>query len=166
MTCPATASCSSRRSSSSRSARASSCRSWSSPSTRSAASPSRPWGCCSPSRPALASPPSRPSRPTSHPPAPPPRLSSFWHDLPRDGKLLISTVVLQSIGTGLVLPFMVVYLNEVRGIALETVGLLLALQAGVGIAIVTPVGALIDRVGPRRVYASSLIALVIADVLL
>ncbi|HEY9494470.1 MAG TPA: MFS transporter [Intrasporangium sp.] len=95
-----------------------------------------------------------------------PRLSSFWHDLPRDGKLLISTVVFQSIGTGLVLPFMVVYLNEVRGIALETVGLLLALQAGVGIAIVTPVGALIDRVGPRRVYASSLIALVVADVLL
>lgn len=95
-----------------------------------------------------------------------PALSSFWHDLPRDGKLLISTVVFQSIGTGLVLPFMVVYLNEVRGIALETVGLLLALQAGVGIAIVTPVGALIDRVGPRRVYASSLVSLVIADVLL
>jgi MFS family permease len=94
-----------------------------------------------------------------------PPLSSFWHDLPRDGKLLISTVVFQSIGTGLVLPFMVVYLNEVRGIALETVGLLLALQAGVGIAIVTPVGALIDRVGPRRVYASSLVALMAADVL-
>ena len=98
--------------------------------------------------------------------SPKPRFSSFWHDLPRDGKLLISTVVFQSIGTGLVLPFMVVYLNEVRGIALETVGLLLALQAGVGIAIVTPVGALIDRVGPRRVYASSLIALAVADVLL
>jgi MFS family permease len=95
-----------------------------------------------------------------------PTLSSFWHDLPRDGKLLISTVVFQSIGTGLVLPFMVVYLNEVRGIALETVGLLLALQAGVGIAIVTPVGALIDRIGPRRVYASSLVALGVADVLL
>ncbi|ADU46970.1 MFS transporter [Intrasporangium calvum] len=95
-----------------------------------------------------------------------PTLSSFWQDLPRDGKLLISTVVFQSIGTGLVLPFMVVYLNEVRGIALETVGLLLALQAGVGIAVVTPVGALIDRVGPRRVYASSLVALILADILL
>lgn len=95
-----------------------------------------------------------------------PRLSSFWHDLPREGKLLISTVVFQSIGTGLVLPFMVVYLHEVRGISLETVGLLLALQAGVGIVLVTPAGALIDRIGPRRVYASSLVALLVADVLL
>ncbi|MDC5698296.1 MFS transporter [Intrasporangium calvum] len=95
-----------------------------------------------------------------------PSLASFWHDLPRDGKLLVSTVVFQSIGTGLVLPFGVVYLNEVRGIALETVGLLLALQAAVGIAVVAPVGALIDRVGPRRVYASSLVALTVADVLL
>ena len=43
-----------------------------------------------------------------------PTLSSFWHDLPRDGKLLISTVVFSSLGTGLVLPFMVVYLHEVR----------------------------------------------------
>ena len=95
-----------------------------------------------------------------------PRLSSFWHDLPREGKLLISTVVFQSIGTGLVLPFLVVYLHEVRGISLETVGLLLALQAGVGIVLVTPAGALIDRIGPRRVYASSLVALMVADVLL
>ena len=95
-----------------------------------------------------------------------PPLSSFWHDLPRDGRLLISTVVFQAIGTGLVLPFMVVYLHEVRGIALETVGLLLALQAGVGIVLVTPAGALIDRIGPRRVYASSLVALLLADILL
>ncbi|GAB3886820.1 MFS transporter [Terrabacter terrigena] len=95
-----------------------------------------------------------------------PPLSSFWHDLPREGRLLISTVVFQSIGTGLVLPFMVVYLHEVRGIALETVGLLLALQAGVGIVMVTPVGALIDRIGARRVYVSSLVALLVADVVL
>ena len=95
-----------------------------------------------------------------------PRLSSFWHDLPREGKFLISTIIFQSIGTGLVLPFAVVYLNEVRGIALETVGVLLALQAGVGIAVVTPVGSLIDRIGPRRVYVSSLVALGVADILL
>ena len=95
-----------------------------------------------------------------------PPLSSFWRDLPREGRLLISTVVFQSVGTGLVLPFMVVYLHEVRGIALETVGLLLALQAGVGIVMVTPVGALIDRIGARKVYVSSLLALLLADVVL
>jgi MFS family permease len=95
-----------------------------------------------------------------------PPLRSFWHDLPRDGKLLISTVVFQSMGTGLVLPFMVVYLHEVRGLPLETVGLLLALQAGVGIVMVTPAGALIDRIGARLVYVSSLVALLVADVML
>lgn len=95
-----------------------------------------------------------------------PSLASFWHDLPREGRFLISTVIFSSIGTGLVLPFMVVYLNEVRGIALETVGLLLALQAGVGIAVVPPIGALIDRIGARLVYASSMVALMVGDVLL
>ncbi|MEW1954328.1 MFS transporter [Terrabacter sp. NPDC080008] len=95
-----------------------------------------------------------------------PPLSSFWHDLPREGRWLISTVLVQSIGTGLVLPFLVVYLHEVRGISLETVGLLLAFQAGVGIVLVTPAGALIDRIGARFVYASALIALLVGDVLL
>ncbi len=95
-----------------------------------------------------------------------PKLSSFWRDLPREGKFLISTVIFSAVGTGLVLPFMVVYLHEVRGIALETVGLLFALQAGVGIAVVPPIGALIDRIGARLVYASSMVALIIGDVLL
>lgn len=99
-------------------------------------------------------------------PRPRPTLSSFWRDLPREGKLLISTVIFSSIGTGLVLPFMVVYLHEVRGIPLETVGLLLAMQAGIGIAVVPPIGALIDRIGPRLVYASSMVALLIGDVLI
>jgi MFS family permease len=89
----------------------------------------------------------------------------FWRELPRDGKLLISTVVFSSLGTGLVLPFMVVYLHEVRGIPLETVGLLLALQAAIGILVVPPMGAIIDRVGPRLVYVSAMVALVIGDVI-
>jgi MFS family permease len=90
----------------------------------------------------------------------------FWRELPRDGRFLISTVVFSSLGTGLVLPFMVVYLHEVRHIPLETVGLLLALQAGLGIVVVPPIGALIDRIGPRLVYASSTVALMIGDVLI
>ena len=95
-----------------------------------------------------------------------PKLSSFWRDLPREGRLLISTVIFSAVGTGLVLPFMVVYLHEVRDIPLETVGLLLALQAGIGIAVVPPIGALIDRIGPRLVYASSMVALLVGDVLI
>ena len=57
--------------------------------------------------------------------APRPALSSFWHDLPREGRLMLSVVVFEFLGTGLVLPFHVVYLHEVRGFALSDVGLLL-----------------------------------------
>jgi hypothetical protein len=48
--------------------------------------------------------------------------SSFWHDLPREGRLLLSIVVIQFLGTGLVLPFLVVYLHEIRGFSLGDVG--------------------------------------------
>ena len=34
-----------------------------------------------------------------------PSLASFWNDLPRDGKFLLSTVAVETLGTGLVLPF-------------------------------------------------------------
>ena len=80
-----------------------------------------------------SSPPSSPA-----PSTPAPGLTSFWHDLPREGKLLLSVVVLEFLGTGLVLPFHVVYLHEVRGFALSDVGLLLALPALVGFLVVGP----------------------------
>src|SRR3954452_11964136 len=48
-------------------------------------------------------------------PASRPRVRDFWADLPREGRFLLSIVVLEFLGTGLVLPFNVVYLHEVRG---------------------------------------------------
>lgn len=102
------------------------------------------------------------------PPAPPsrPPLSAFWHDLPREGRLLLSVVVLEFVGTGLVLPFSVVYLHEVRGIALPTVGLLLALPSLIGLLASAPGGIAIDRLGPRRVLITSLVLMIAADVVL
>ena len=44
-----------------------------------------------------------------------PRLRDFWTDLPREGKFLLSTIIIDFIGTGLAMPFLVVYLHEVRG---------------------------------------------------
>ena len=44
-----------------------------------------------------------------------PSLASFWSDLPRDGKFLLSTVAVETLGTGLVLPFGFIYLHEVLG---------------------------------------------------
>lgn len=108
------------------------------------------------------------SAPDQSTPSSPPRptLSSFWHDLPREGRLLLSVVVLQFLGTGLVLPFHVVYLNEVRGFALSDVGLLLAVPPLVGFLVVGPSGTAIDRLGARRILMGTLVLLVAGNVLL
>lgn len=92
-----------------------------------------------------------------------PTLASFWHDLPREGKLLLSVVALEFVGTGLVLPFHVVYLHEVRDFALSDVGLLLALSPLAGFLMVGPAGIAIDRLGARRVLITSLLCLVAGD---
>lgn len=95
-----------------------------------------------------------------------PTLGSFWHDLPREGKLLLSVVVFEFIGTGLVLPFHVVYLHEVRGFALGDVGLLLGLPPLVGLFVVGPGGSAIDRLGARRILMGALVLQVLSNVLL
>ncbi len=93
-------------------------------------------------------------------------LRSFWHDLPREGKLLLSVVVFEFIGTGLVLPFNIVYLHEVRGFTLSDAGLLLALPPLVGFLVVGPGGAAIDRWGARRILIGALVLQVIGNVVL
>lgn len=95
-----------------------------------------------------------------------PTLASFWHDLPREGKLLLSVVVFEFIGTGLVLPFHVVYLHEVRGFDLGHVGLLLGLPPLVGFLIVGPGGSAIDRLGARRILIGALVLQVVSNTLL
>ncbi|MBB3042110.1 MFS transporter [Nocardioides sp. LMS-CY] len=93
-------------------------------------------------------------------------LRSFWHDLPREGKLLLSVVVFEFIGTGLVLPFNIVYLHEVRGFALSDAGLLLALPPLIGFLVVGPGGAAIDRWGARRILIGALSLQVAGNVVL
>jgi MFS family permease len=93
-------------------------------------------------------------------------LRSFWHDLPREGKFLLSTIIVDFIGNGLVMPFNVVYLHEVRGFELARVGLLLSLPALVGLLVVGPIGALIDRIGPRIVVICCFVIQITANVTL
>ncbi|MGC4110622.1 MAG: MFS transporter [Nocardioides sp.] len=96
----------------------------------------------------------------------PATLRSFWHDLPREGRLLLSIVVVQFLGTGLVLPFLVVYLHEIRGFSLGTVGLLIGLGPLMGFVAVGPAGAIIDRYGARVVMLATMSLEVVADVAL
>ena len=95
-----------------------------------------------------------------------PSLASFWNDLPRDGKLLLSTVAIETLGTGLVLPFGFIYLHEVRGFSIETAGTLLAVPAILGMSVVGPAGSLIDRLGARHIILAGMVAQMLGNVLL
>ena len=97
---------------------------------------------------------------------PAPGLAGFWRDLPREGRLMLSIVAIQFLGTGLVLPFHVVYLHEVRGFPLAHVGLLLGLPPLMGLLAVGPGGSAIDRFGARRVQLGVLVLLVVGEVAL
>lgn len=93
-----------------------------------------------------------------------PRLREFWTDLPREGKFLLSTIIVDFIGTGLVLPFAVIYLHEVRGFPLDRVGVLAAIPAIVGLLVLGPTGHVIDRVGARRVILASFIGSIVGNI--
>jgi MFS family permease len=73
---------------------------------------------------------------------------------------------LSMLGTGLVLPFMIIYLHQTRGIALPVVGGMLAAGAATGLVVVLVCGALMDHVGARPVLGMILLGQVIAEVAL
>jgi MFS family permease len=62
-----------------------------------------------------------------------------------------------ALGTGLILPLTLIYLHQVRDMRLPVVGVLLALQAAIGLVAVPFAGALMDRIGARKVLAATLI---------
>jgi MFS family permease len=68
------------------------------------------------------------------------------------------------LGTGLVLPFMIIYLHQARGIALPVVGAMLAAGAAIGVISVLVCGALLDRVGARLVLGLILFGQFVAEV--
>ena len=83
--------------------------------------------------------------------APRTTLRSFWSQLPREGKWLLSTVAVQLFGRGMTLPFTVIYLHEVRGIGLDVAGALMAWIFAVGVLVTGPGGAAVDKYGARLV---------------
>jgi MFS family permease len=84
-----------------------------------------------------------------------PGLRDFWAQLSTEGRWLLSTVAVQTLGRGLTLPFTVIYLHEVRGISLDLAGALMAFIAVVALAVTGPGGALTDRLGARRMLLCS-----------
>lgn len=88
------------------------------------------------------------------------------HTLDPVVRRFLLSVAVGRFGTGLTLPFTLILLHEVRGIALPTVGLLLTIPGVVGLAAVPVSGALIDRFGPARVLRMALALLAVGSVLL
>jgi MFS family permease len=72
----------------------------------------------------------------------------------RDARRILMGTVFLSVGTGLTLPFLLVYLTQVRGLPAAQVGLLVAWTGAIGLAFSPLAGTLIDRLGARRVTLS------------
>lgn len=69
---------------------------------------------------------------------------------PEARRLLIGTLA-ASVGQGMTLPFLFIYLTEVRGLGATTVGLVVGWTGVVSLLLAGPGGTLIDRFGARRV---------------
>lgn len=93
-------------------------------------------------------------------------MRSFWNALPSEGRWLLSTVAVQTLGRGMTLPFTIIYLHEVRGFDLGFSGALMSLIAITGLVVTGPGGTLIDRLGARRVLIAGLIAMIAGCALL
>jgi MFS family permease len=84
-------------------------------------------------------------------------LGRFDPRLPHDVWLLQVGGVVNSFGNGIVLPFLVIYLHDVRGFGLGTAGLVVAVSSAAQLVAVLGVGALIERLGPRPTLGAGLL---------
>jgi MFS family permease len=82
-------------------------------------------------------------------------------ELPRDGWILLAGDAVSAVGSGLTLPFLLVYLHQVRGLGLGEAGLALSVVALAGFAGNPAGGSLVDRIGGR---AALLVGLAFAAV--
>jgi MFS family permease len=95
-----------------------------------------------------------------------PGLRSFWGELPTEGRWLLSTVAVQTLGRGLTLPFTIIYLHEVRGFELGLSGSLMALIAVVALMVTMPGGSLTDRYGARVMILIGTSSMMVGNVVL
>lgn len=83
--------------------------------------------------------------------------------LSRDTRRLLAGDGLSALGTGLVLPLLLIYLHQVRDIPLTTTGLLLAVPGVIGLAAVPLSGIALDHFGPRDTLLTLMVGMAVAE---
>jgi MFS family permease len=81
-------------------------------------------------------------------------------------RLFLSGNTVSMFGTGMVLPWMIIYFHEARGISLPVVGVLMAAGAATGLVVGLACGAWMDKVGARPVLSMILLGQVVDAVAL
>src|SRR5919201_3785093 len=84
-------------------------------------------------------------------------LRSLKPELPRSVWLMEAGGVANSLGNGIAIPFLIIYLHEVRDFGLATPGLLVAALFGVGLLAGPICGRAVDRIGARATLMGSLV---------
>src|SRR5688500_18082857 len=91
-------------------------------------------------------------------------LSKLVPSLPDRAWKVLAGDCAASIGTGLVLPFTIVYLRDVRDFDVQTAAFVVSVLAMTGLVFGAPLGALVDRIGPRKMLIVSLLFCATASV--
>ena len=89
-------------------------------------------------------------------------LRSLNPQLPREVWLLQAGGLANMFGNGVVGPFLIIYLHNVRGISLGVAGLIVAANSAAGLVTGFVGGALSDRIGPRAVLSGALLVMAVA----
>src|ERR1700745_1943418 len=80
------------------------------------------------------------------------RVFAAWRtDLPRPVLVLQGGFALNFFGTGLILPFEIIYLHAARGFSTSTAGLVVATVMATAAVVTLPSGALLDRFSAKRI---------------
>jgi MFS family permease len=82
--------------------------------------------------------------------------------LPRAVWILQAGGLANMFGNGVVVPFLIIYLHNVRGISLGVAGLIAASNSLAGLTSAFVGGALADRIGPRAVLTGALVVMTVA----
>jgi MFS family permease len=88
-------------------------------------------------------------------------LGSLDPQLPRSVQTLQLGGLVSALGNGMLIPFLFIYLHNVRGIGLGVAGLVVGSNAVVSVVAGPVAGTLVDRYGGRRVLALALVVLAV-----